>query len=1116
MNTTHTLPIALVALWIGLAATPAAAQQLTVDHGPNPDEVALTWIGGAPTYHVYRGSNAQTLVEPQNEILATLENAFTEEPPAGALWFYRVQSTADCLQPTIDAHVRSDVPTSPLGSQKKLLVGQLNRTARAYLRFQLDAIPEGARIDQATLWMEQISSNDAPAVLLRRSAGPWADTTLTWSNEPGPAGLYDIQAHASGSGVRSWDATSLVQAWVDDTAEEFGLVLDPDGQGPQFEVAYAATEHVAAEPPRLCIEWTAPEEAAIEALELNSLTPPYVKFYGGGALTVQVHVQLNLNDTDPVETALTFLDDYRKLFGLDDPRGQLFLDRLKSDDQGFRSWVTFGLQVDGYPVPGQQVMVEVAPFEAFGGSANLEPKRKFSGRQELSANAAEQSAQQVVPAQGVTDVRGVTSLEWFVPSFHGAPEGDNRLAWRVALTGIDLQNGSGTMWRVYVDAETGAVLESKRIEETGGDRPSEDIGIEAVNNTASGTCWRRPWEDSTEWFDEDGATGYPGPGSDAFIDGALAIALAHNTYHYFYDTFGRRGFNGSGGKTVAKVHADIPNAKWSSWCNFMVFADGWVTADVLGHEFTHGIIRDEAGLDYSGEPGALNESYADVFAVMLDPDNDWQIAEDRFGGASPIRDMQNPLGSDPDHYDDFCRPTNDYCNYDGDDGVHTNSSITNKVAYLLGAGDIHNGLTVAAIGLPKLQRLWYDALVYRLTSSTNLHQFRDEIYRQAQSFVVAGSYGFTFTDVCQVLNAFASVGLGAPDTDCDGAPNDPGDDGDGDGVPDGDDNCPLDRNRYQGDLDDDELGDVCDTDRDGDTRLNDADNCPNHSNFNQSDVDGDGRGDPCDDDDLDGWIDVLDNCPDQYNPGQENLDGDLYGDVCDSNIDGDAWLNTSDNCDYVATTDQINTDSDDWGNACDNCDLDYNPGQEDVDRDGVGDACDGDVDGDGYANDDDNCPSVANGDQLDNDGDGIGLACDSTELDDLDGARLGSELNVFFNMPPPGAITRIPIFPCSDVTCPDSQPAFNPVNVAVETDQGYLIRVVDDRGNVLDTDGHPGAGVSEVRFPGAAEYFYRFPGGGVFKGRQYFLEMMAPPGAQGGVVTGKITVRAADQAPALP
>lgn len=1106
-------------LLIALMATATAAQTLTVDTGATPDEITLVWVGGAPTYHVYRGAEAANLVNPDNKIYSTLATAFTETPPPGAVWFYRVESTADCLQPTIDAHVASDTPNSVLGSVGKLVVRQENSNARAFLRFQLDGIPAGARIDTATLWMEQVAASSAPNVELRRPKTAWSDATLTWSNQPSPAGHYDLQIHSTGNGPRAWDATPLVQAWVDDAVDEFGLLLEADATGPDFTASYYATEN-AATPPRLCIGWTAPEEVAIEDLAANSLTPPDVRFYADGARSVQAHVQLSINDPDPVETALTFLDDYRRLFDLDDPREQLFLDRLVTDDQGSRSYVTFGLQVDGYPVPGQQVMIEVAPFEAFGGSANLEPKRKFTGREILTAADAELIAGQSIPPVQTT-LRGVTSLEWFVPSAFGAPAGDNRLAWRVAMTGIDPDDNSGAMWHVYVDADNGAVLDANRLDQPVGDRPSEDIGVEFVNYTTSGTCWNLPWEDTTEWFDENGPTGYPGPASDAFIDGALASALSHTTYHYFYDTFGRRGFNGSGGKTVSKVHMGWtrPNAGWRGGCNMILFSDGYVTADIVGHEFTHGIIRDEAGLRYENESGALNESYADVFGVMVDPDNDWLIGEDLLGGtAGPFRDMQNPpLRSDPDHYDDRCTPLNDFCSFAGDNGgVHTNSGITNKVAYLLGAGDTHYGFTIGAIGLPKLARLWYDTLIYRLTDSTNLHQFRDEIYRQAQSFAVAGSYGFTFGDVCNVLNAFASVGLGLPDTDCDGAPNAPTDDGDGDGVPDGVDNCPTLFNRYQNNQDMDAFGDICDTDRDGDTRLNDDDNCPDHSNFNQSDVDGDGRGDPCDDDDDDGWIDVLDNCPGIPNPYQENEDGDLDGDACDDDIDGDGFDNGLDNCPEIANPAQTNNDADQYGDACDNCDFSDNPEQQDTDRDGFGDACDGDIDGDGRANGADNCPDVSNADQLDNDGDGIGLACDSSELDDLDGTRLASELALFFDMPVAGAITRIPIFPCRDATCPDSQPAANPINVEVQTDQGYLIRMIDDRGNVLDLDGHAGAGTSELRFSGAAEYFYRFPGGGVFKGRQYFLEMMAPPGAQGGVVTGKITVRSADQAPALP
>jgi serine protease AprX len=71
-------------------------------------------------------------------------------------------------------------------------------------------------------------------------------------------------------------------------------------------------------------------------------------------------------------------------------------------------------------------------------------------------------------------------------------------------------------------------------------------------------------------------------------------------------------------------------------------------------------------------------------------------------------------------------------------------------------------------------------------------------------------------------------------------------DGDGDGIPDDEDNCPTIANADQTDSDGDGEGDACDSDRDGDGVENSTDNCPDASNPGQEDVDGDGIGDACD------------------------------------------------------------------------------------------------------------------------------------------------------------------------------------------------------------------------------------------------------------------------------
>lgn len=80
----------------------------------------------------------------------------------------------------------------------------------------------------------------------------------------------------------------------------------------------------------------------------------------------------------------------------------------------------------------------------------------------------------------------------------------------------------------------------------------------------------------------------------------------------------------------------------------------------------------------------------------------------------------------------------------------------------------------------------------------------------------------------------------------------------------------------------DELGCFVADDDDCDGFENTADNCPIDYNPDQSDLDGDGLGDECDDDDDDDTVDdTIDNCPEIPNKQQTDLDGDRTGDACD-------------------------------------------------------------------------------------------------------------------------------------------------------------------------------------------------------------------------------------------
>ena len=224
--------------------------------------------------------------------------------------------------------------------------------------------------------------------------------------------------------------------------------------------------------------------------------------------------------------------------------------------------------------------------------------------------------------------------------------------------------------------------------------------------------------------------GRPVRGADDPATGDAAVDEAHDysgvAWDLFEQQFGRRSVDAAGTPLTVTVHysTDYDNAFWDG--TQLVFGDGdgeifdrfTKPLDVTVHEFTHGVTQFTAGLTYSGQSGALNESVSDVFASMAKQKNlgqeagqgDWLIGEGLFlpgVQARALRSMTEPgtayddprLGKDPQ-----VGSMADYVDTDEDNGgVHINSGIPNR-AFALAA---------IALGGPSWERagrVWYDTL----------------------------------------------------------------------------------------------------------------------------------------------------------------------------------------------------------------------------------------------------------------------------------------------------------------------------------------------------------------------------------------------------------------------
>ncbi|BAC12622.1 microbial metalloproteinase [Oceanobacillus iheyensis HTE831] len=251
-----------------------------------------------------------------------------------------------------------------------------------------------------------------------------------------------------------------------------------------------------------------------------------------------------------------------------------------------------------------------------------------------------------------------------------------------------------------------------------------------------------------------------------FSDGAAvdAHANAQKTYDYFLDTFGRNSVDDNGQILISAVHVgdNWNNASWNG--RQMSYGDGDGIRfhplagglDVAAHEMSHGVIQHTANLIYRNESGALNESFADIFGAMVDREN-WLMGEDIMAdGTLALRSLEDPAvlierrtqEPYPDHWD------RRYVGPLDNGGVHINSSINNKAAYLVAEGGEHYDVVVEGVGRAATEQIYYRALDLYLTSTSDF-----SMMRQAAIQAATDLYGSNSLHVEAVEQAYNAVGV---------------------------------------------------------------------------------------------------------------------------------------------------------------------------------------------------------------------------------------------------------------------------------------------------------------------------------------------------------------------
>lgn len=488
------------------------------------------------------------------------------------------------------------------------------------------------------------------------------------------------------------------------------------------------------------------------------------------------------------EAAAALLAEHRDVLGLAAAPGavELVQRRVVRGDAGDLA-LHHDLRFRGLPVWGAEVH---AHFDAAGALTSIAAQNLGRLDPPLVIRFGPDAARAQARRHNGPDAVDRRALDHGEPELGVWPQSHDRggrLAWRLLQT-VALADGAYQYFATYVDAAAGHVLARHPLVVTETVNPTTGTATDHFGQQV--TLRLSHYVDKNEYglYDRSkglasatlqtldaGNSGAPSQAALATSKQKTGWSAAEATAHahmqkvidYFQQTHGRNSWDGKGAAVEQLIHFGnaYNNAFWDPVNQLMALGDGdkynfkefTRSLDVSAHEYSHAVITATANLVYQNQPGALNESFADVMAMMIDRD-DWVLGEDVVGpgfGAPFARSFIEPgLGQQPKHMEDL------YVGALDNGGVHINSGIPNHAAYQL----------AVARSRELVEKVWYRTLYKgHVGSQASFIDMAQGTVAACKELVALGQA--TGGDCTATAEAWVAVGvLAAADVPMDGCP----------------------------------------------------------------------------------------------------------------------------------------------------------------------------------------------------------------------------------------------------------------------------------------------------------------------------------------------------------